>query len=456
MQTGNRPDHGGLGTTFRFLHTGDLHLDSPFVGLTREAPASVADVLREATLRSWKAIVQLALEQHVDFLLVAGDVFEQANHTLRGQIAFRDGLAELALAGIASFVVTGNHDPLSGWEPSVAWPELAHRFPARNITSKPVVRNGEEIARVYGVSYHVRDVTANLATRFHRDPDVPFAIGLLHTNVGAEEGAGNYAPCTMADLRAADMDYWALGHIHRHRILADGRPTVVYCGNPQGRDPGEAEPRGCYVVTVDDAGDIHPEFHPADVVRWQLLDVSIAGIVGEEALIERVVQAADDARIATERSMVARITLTGGGPLHRSLARPGLRADVHTLAQEQLRETEPFAWIESIRDESRSELDLGDRRLADDLLGDVLRRFDDSRAVLRGEQGQAAGAMNGAEASGGRLTAEELEQVLDSLYAHERARRYLREARPSRERLAKLLEAAEAMVIDRLGGEDQA
>ncbi len=400
--------------------------------------------------------MQVALEEHVDFFLVAGDVFEQANHTLRGQIRFRDGLAELARAGIASFVVTGNHDPLSGWEPSVTWPELAHRFPARDITSMSVARDGEEIARVYGVSYHVRDVTANLAARFRRDQDVPFAIGLLHTNVGAEEGAGSYAPCTMADLRAADMDYWALGHIHRHRVLADARPTVVYCGNPQGRDPGETEPRGCYVVTVDDAGEVHPEFHPADVVRWQLLDVSIAGIADEEALIERVVQAADDARVAAERSIVARITLTGRGPLHTSLARPGLRADVRTLAQEQLGETEPFAWIESIRDESRSELDLVDRRRADDFLGDLLRRFADSRAVLLGEQGQATRVPAGAEASGGSLTAEELEQVLDDLYAHERARRYLREARPSRERLAELLDAAEAMVVDRLGGEDQA
>lgn len=95
MQTGNRPDHGGLGTTFRFLHTGDLHLDSPFVGLTREAPASVADVLREATFRSWKAIVQLALEQHVDFLL-AGLSRSTAEQLY---LALRFGLVEHFAAG---------------------------------------------------------------------------------------------------------------------------------------------------------------------------------------------------------------------------------------------------------------------------------------------------------------------------------------------------------------------
>lgn len=449
------PDRSSrVGTTFRFLHTGDLHLDSPFIGLTDEAPANVASVLREATLQSWQAIVRLALEEHVDFCVVAGDVFEQANHTLRGQIRFRDGLSELARAGIASFVVTGNHDPLSGWEPSVAWPELAQRFPAREITSLPVMRAGEEIARVYGVSYHVRDVTTNLAARFRRDPDVPFAIGLLHTNVGAQEGAGNYAPCTLADLRTADMDYWALGHIHRHRILNEARPTVVYCGNPQGRDPGETDPRGCYVVTVDDAGEVHPEFHPADVVRWQLLDVSIAGIADEEALVERIARAADDARATAERSIVARVTLTGRGPLHASLARPGLRADVRSLAQERLGEREPFAWIESVHDESRSELDLAERRRTDDFLGDVLRRFDGARVALGDEPvGVVEDAARGAEAVAGTLSAAELEDVLEDLYTHERARRYLRDARPSRERLVELLDRAEAIVVDRLAGE---
>ena len=156
---------------FRFVHTGDLHLDSPFIGLTSEAPPGVVQTLREATIRAWDNVVDLALAEQVDFFLVAGDAFEQANRTLRGQLAFRDGLARLADARIPSFVVTGNHDPLDGWEPSVAWPELAHRFPAHAVTARPILRDGEEIARVHGVSYHKRDITTNLARHFRREPN---------------------------------------------------------------------------------------------------------------------------------------------------------------------------------------------------------------------------------------------------------------------------------------------
>ena len=212
---------------FSIVHTGDLDLDSPFRGLSSAAPDRVSSVLREATAAAWEAIVRLALEERVDFFLVAGDAFESANRTLPGQVKFRDGLRRLAEAGIPSFVVTGNHDHEAGVSASVGWPELTHRFPTDRVASAPVVRAGEEIARVYGIGYPVRDVRSNLAARFRKEPDAPYAVGLLHANVGADPSAANYAPCTLEDLRRSGMDYWALGHIHAHRILSAEAPTEI-------------------------------------------------------------------------------------------------------------------------------------------------------------------------------------------------------------------------------------
>ena len=211
---------------FRFLHTGDLHLDSPFVGLTAEAPPEVARALRDSTLQAWERIVKLALDEQVDFAVVAGDAFEHANRTLLAQVRFRDGLERLATAGIPSFVVTGNHDPLSGWEPTVRWPEAVHRFGAEAVEGRPVLRAGREIARVYGISYPVRDVTENLALRFRRDADTPYAVAVLHANVGGQPGHLPYSPCTLSDLRASGIEYWALGHVHKPGILSQAdRPS---------------------------------------------------------------------------------------------------------------------------------------------------------------------------------------------------------------------------------------
>jgi DNA repair exonuclease SbcCD nuclease subunit len=416
----------------RFVHTGDLHLDSPFLGIGQAAPERVATALRDATLRSWDRIVGLALDQHVNAVFVAGDVFEGANRTLRAQIAFRDGLERLARERIPSFVVTGNHDPLSGWEPAVAWPELAHRFGADEVTSRPILRDGTELARVHGISYAVRDVTRNLAADFRRTGDETFAIGLLHANVGGQPGHQNYAPCSLSDLAASGMDYWALGHIHRHGILRAPDPTVVYCGNPQGRDPGEADPRGCYLVDVDERGRIRPEFRPTDVVRWQRLTIAIDGITTDDGLIQAVGGAVEAAADAAGRSIVALVTLTGRGPMHASLQRAGFLTDLHQLVRERFGVGDPFAWLDSIRNETRPSIDLGARREAGDLLGEALREFGRSRAALR--DGQEA----------------DLHDLLADLYEQPRVRRVLAGARPATTDLLALLDSAEARVIDQL------
>jgi DNA repair protein SbcD/Mre11 len=416
----------------RFVHTGDLHLDSPFLGIGQAAPERVATALRDATLRSWDRIVGLALDQHVNAVFVAGDVFEGANRTLRAQIAFRDGLERLARERIPSFVVTGNHDPLSGWEPAVAWPELGHRFGADEVTSRPILRDGTELARVHGISYAVRDVTRNLAADFRRTGDETFAIGLLHANVGGQAGHQNYAPCSLSDLAASGMDYWALGHIHRHGILRAADPTVVYCGNPQGRDPGEADPRGCYLVDVDERGRIRPEFRPMDVVRWQRLTIAIDGITTDDGLIQAVGGAVEAAADAAGRSIVALVTLTGRGPMHASLQRAGFLTDLHQLVRERFGVGDPFAWLDSIRNETRPSIDLGARREAGDLLGEALREFGRSRAAVR--DGQEA----------------DLHDLLADLYEQPRVRRVLAGARPATTDLLALLDSAEARVIDQL------
>jgi DNA repair exonuclease SbcCD nuclease subunit len=431
---------------FRFLHTGDLHLDSPFAGLIADAPAHVSAALRDATLGAWDRIVALALDERVDFVVVAGDAFEHANRTLLAQVRFRDGLARLGAAGIGSFVVTGNHDPLSGWEPTVQWPASMHRFDADAVGAVPVLRDGVEIARVYGISYAVRDVTDNLALRFRREPDAPYAIGLLHANVGGQPGHQAYAPCTVSDLRATGIDYWALGHVHKPAILSPTRPTIVYCGNPQGRDPGEAEPRGCWVVDVVASGVANPRFVPVDAVRWCLLALSIEGIESEDALVERAAAVVATARDDAGRPIVAQVTLTGRGPLHESLARAGVLADVQRLATERIGTPDGarWAWIASIRNATLPAVDLATAGAPGTFLGELLAQAEAAREAFSDGPGDDADPTIDE-----RMAATlEWEEVLDELYGHHRARRLLAASRPDPERMAELLTEAERMAVD--------
>jgi DNA repair exonuclease SbcCD nuclease subunit len=370
---------------FRFLHAGDLHLDSPITGLAAVAPQEVLDVLRAATTQAWRSIVRAAVDERVDFVLIAGDVFEVAAPTLLGQARFRDGLAELASHGIRSYVVHGNHDPMDGkaWAASLEFPALVHRFGTAAGESVVVERDGQPLARVHGRSYPSAAVAENYAAEFRAAPDGLFGIGLLHTNVGDRPGHANYAPCSIDDLRAAGMDYWALGHIHQPSVvLAD--PPALYSGIPQGRDPGELGERGCWLVDVVESRRVAYRFLPTDHVRWSPLSVEIADLVTDDALraacrdaIEQAIAGADG------RSLIVRLRLAGRGPLHSTLLRSGYLDDLRTLLNEERSLGVPFAWVESIADDTVAEIDIDARRGAQDFVGDFLRTVAEARRSER-------------------------------------------------------------------------
>ena len=206
--------------TIRFVHAADLHLDATFGGVDA-SDRRVTDGLTRSTLDSLDRIVDLCMAREVDFLLIAGDLYNSSDRSLRAQLHFQRAARRLHEAGIPVFAVHGNHDPADGWSAGLDLPESVHFFPTDRVGRHEVHRNGELVCAIYGRSYATRQVTDNLAREFARGADDPLAVGLLHTNVGGREGHENYAPCTVADLRAAAMDYWALGHIHACGRVAD-------------------------------------------------------------------------------------------------------------------------------------------------------------------------------------------------------------------------------------------
>jgi DNA repair protein SbcD/Mre11 len=426
---------------FRFLHAGDLHLDSPITGLSAVAPQEVLGVLRAATTEAWRSIVRTAIDESVDFVLIAGDVFEVANPTLLGQTRFRDGLAELASHGIRSYVVHGNHDPMDGkaWAASLEFPELTHRFGTAAGESVVHHRDGQPLARIHGRSYPTAAVTDNYASGFRGGADGPFEIGLLHTNVGDRPGHHNYAPCSVDDLRAAGMDYWALGHIHQPGVvLAD--PPALYSGIPQGRDPGELGERGCWLVDVDASGRVTRRFVATDHVRWSPLSVDI-GELETDAALRAACRGAIDAAIAGAdgRSLIVRLRLVGRGPMHATLRRIGYVDDLRTLLNEERSLTVPFAWVESITDDTVPEIDVDARRSAQDFVGDFLRTVAEARRSERTTDPEAHEHWQ-------RLLRETVAPLFEQA---PRGRRYL--AAPTEVDLAgSLLDEAESIGLDLL------
>ncbi len=366
---------------FSFVHCADLHLDSPFEGLQAVEP-EIAARLRQATFEALDRVVDLALTHRAYFLIVAGDVYDGADRSLKAQLNFRNALGRAAAAGLTCYLAHGNHDPLSGWEARLSLPPEVHRFGGEQVERLVFRRHGENLAQIYGISYPVKEVRDNLAPGFQRQDPRPFAIGVLHCNLGANPEHDNYAPCRLEDLLACRLDYWALGHIHAHRIVRLQDPCIVYPGNTQGRNWRELGERGCYLVRVDEESQAHPEFFPTDTVRWFQQEVDITDLTTFDDLLDALVQTREDSRKeAGGHGAILRLRLAGRGELHHTLKRERALADLEVHLREGEPEREDFVWVESVQHSTRPPVDVAQRRLMQDFLGDFLNAAESLKAA---------------------------------------------------------------------------
>ena len=367
----------------KFVHAADLHLDSPFKGI-QKASGEVGERLREATFQAYGNIVGLCIRERVDALLIAGDIFDGADRSIRAQVRFQKGLQQLADNNIRVFLCHGNHDPLDSWSSAVKFPGNCVRF-TEEVTSVPVFPGDAERAIVTGYSYPKREVVENVITKFdtalakNTIQQAQFSIGLLHANVGNNRAHSNYAPCSLEDLqRVSAIDYWSLGHIHKHDILHQTAPTVVYSGNSQGRHINEQGERGVYLVTAHSAEDTELKFVPTDVVRWVSLALSIEGLESIDELPDKVHEAITTTVSANQgRDLVFRLTLIGRGPLHSelTLAKTDELAEAINDRSKDYAAPPHFAWCERVVSRAVPDFDIEAHKTSEDFTGEVLRVF---------------------------------------------------------------------------------
>ena len=421
-------------TLLRFVHAADLHLDSPFVGIKAVAPEHVAYALHDATFSAYENIVKLCIDERVDALLVAGDVYDSSDRSLRAQLKFFAGLKQLHDAGIRSFVCHGNHDPLDGWEARLDYPPSCTRFGAE-FEAAPVFEDEPERAVVHGISYPTRDISDNLVRGLGKVDSNTFSIGLMHTNVDGNANHGSYAPCSLDDLKLSEISYWALGHIHTRQILSDQSPAVVYPGNSQGRHPNESGARGVYLVEVDRAKNVQLDFRAVDTVRWERSVLNISQMETEQELLDSLDQSMTDAQgDAVGRPVVLQVTLAGRGSLHSVLRRPNF---IESLIEDLNGEWEggtPFAWCERIEDETVAPFNRQERIEGSDFVAEVLRTVDRAKDAPELQ--------------------ERLRDGFSDLYHHNRYRKLLSDYVPSGDDFAALIDEAEAIVVDQLAGDD--
>ena len=360
---------------FKFVHAADLHLDSPFVGIGG-LDAALAARLRDASLDALDRIVAKAIEVDAAFVVFAGDLYDGPNRGIRAQLRFKSALARLSTQGIQSFVAHGNHDPEGGrWSAIREWPGGVTIFPAGEPQSVPVVRDGRTLANVHGVSFGARHERENLALRFPHPPATTFDVGVLHCSVDGANGHENYSPCALDELRASGLDYWALGHVHRHRVL-DQRPWVVYPGNTQGRGmaPAERGAKGALVVEVEDSAVAGVTPFWTDRARFFEVEADIGAapdVAGVGDLLREAAEAIAQQHEGVDIILRGRLVGRGAahGELQRERSREELLAGVRDLTGERVH------WL-GVENDAAPALDIERIRAAADLRSAVLEMSD--------------------------------------------------------------------------------
>lgn len=325
----------------RFIHCADLHLDRPFQGI-QDVPDQIAERIRESTFRSLARIVDAAIEEPVDFVIMAGDLFDDEQRSLRAQARLRAQMQRLADQQIEVFAVHGNHDPLNHHHVSVHWPENVHIFNPGSVEAIPFVKNQEVLAYLYGFSYPQRAVTERMSRFYEKKAGARYHIGILHGNHEGSQEHDPYAPFTVAELLEADFDYWALGHIHKRQWLHED-PPIVYPGNIQGLNRKETGEKGFTHIEIDHDDKAHISFIPTADVTWHTIEIAISDKLKVEQLLRACDEAIESLR-ADKTGVLLAITLTGAGPLHSYLQEQENIDDLLLTLREDESEKENFVW----------------------------------------------------------------------------------------------------------------
>ncbi|MCH4532574.1 metallophosphoesterase family protein [Staphylococcus haemolyticus] len=249
----------------KFIHCADLHLDSPFKSKSHLAPSIFEDVQNSA-YESFKKIVDTALKEEVDFVLIVGDLFDSENRTLRAEVFLKEQFKRLEKEQIFVYISHGNHDPLTE-KITNDWPDNVSVFSNRVETYQAITKDGETIF-VHGFSYQHNTSYENKIDEYPSSQGKKgIHIGMLHGTYSKSSTKNRYTEFILEDLNQKLYHYWALGHIHERQELSD-MPPIHYPGNIQGRHFGEQGPKGCLLVEGDHLR-LNATFIPTQQIRFE-------------------------------------------------------------------------------------------------------------------------------------------------------------------------------------------
>ena len=312
---------------FRFVHTADVHLDSPLKSLALRDP-DLAELIGVATRTAFSRTVDLCLSEQVDALIIAGDLYDGSLRSMKTARFFAEEMRRMTEADIPAFIIRGNHDAESVITREMTLPEGVHVFSS---TDKPILLKDGAVA-IHGVSFKDPHAPESLLPKYRPGTPGVIDIGAMHTSLDGSPHHDVYAPCSTTDLAAHGYAYWALGHIHKRSVTRHDDCTIVMPGIPQGRHINEDGLKSVSLVSVDANGACEIEERYVAPVRFERLELDASDAADWPALITAAVEAFTPLQDApADQEVITRMTCLAGGVFGRTLQREA------ELLEEELR-----------------------------------------------------------------------------------------------------------------------
>lgn len=357
-----------------FIHAADLHLDSPMTGLSH-LPKNIFERIKESTFKALTALTDAAIEHKADFVILAGDLFDEEDRSVRAQTRLCKEMQRLFEQQIEVYIVYGNHDHLHGSWIHLDMPENVHIFQEK--TEVKVFKKEDITVHLYGFSYPVRHVTENMTEHYIKKEGADFDIGILHGHSDGMSDHARYAPFQLKDLLAKNFDYWALGHIHKRQTLHE-MPYIVYPGNIQGRNKKEIGRKGCYFVSMTEE-ETSFEFIETFDVLWEEARIDAGDIKSFQELYLRCLQEVEKRRIFRKGVLLTLILKNVNLPAQELTA--VMNGELLESLQEEEREEEAFVWTTSIEVEQNFSWERTELENESDFYRELFRTFDKEEHV---------------------------------------------------------------------------
>ncbi len=293
----------------RLLHFSDLHLGVENYG--RLDPKTGLSTRLGDFLRSFDTIVDYALEEDIDLVLFCGDAYKTRDPNPTYQREFAERIRRLSKANIPVFLLAGNHDlPLATGKANTM--EIFDTLDVANVVvadklSTHIIQTEEAEVQIVALPWPIR---SHLVTREdfknqsleeinrligdaiedlveqeidNLDPELPAMLAAHATVFGATYGSersvmlGQEVIIPHSVVTKPAFDYVALGHIHKHQVLRNAQPPVVYAGSVERIDFGEEKEEKGFVVAEVDKGNAEFEFIPLDARSFLTIEVDARG-----------------------------------------------------------------------------------------------------------------------------------------------------------------------------------